>query len=125
MDDLATKAALNEEHDDNSDTDDMPLLEDVYDTFDVDNSSIGEEEEAHEEPVEVKAPEETADDEAALDEESTTEAPYEERVEAWVDRFGNKAHESRATKKSAMTKAAPTRVFRAKGPLRKIEFLKG
>ena len=42
MDELATKAALKEEHDDDSDTDDMPLLEDIYDTFDDDNSSLGE-----------------------------------------------------------------------------------
>ena len=33
--------------------------------------------EAHEEPVEVKAPEEAADGKAALDKESTREAPYE------------------------------------------------
>ena len=46
MDELATKAALKEEHDDNSDTDEMPLLEDIYDTFNDDNSSLGEEDEA-------------------------------------------------------------------------------
>merc|ERR1712215_574780 len=79
MDELATKNALKEEHDDNSDTDDMPLLEDIYDTFDDDNSSLGEEEEAHEEPVEVKAPEEITDGKAALDKETTKEALYEER----------------------------------------------
>ena len=41
MDELATKAALKEEHDDDSDTDDMPLLEDVYDTFGDDNGFLG------------------------------------------------------------------------------------
>ena len=50
--------------------------------------------EAHEEPDEAKAPEETADDEAALGKESTTEAPYEERVKACVDRFRNSWIES-------------------------------
>ena len=81
--------------------------------------------EAHEEPDEVKAPEETADDEAALGKESTTEAPYEERVEACVDRFRNKAHGSRDTKETAKAKAAPKEDSSAKAPLKKIEFLKG
>ena len=41
--------------------------------------------EAHEELDEVKAPEEAADGKAALEKETTREAPYEERVEAWVE----------------------------------------
>ena len=76
--------------------------------------------EAHEEPVEVKAPEKAADSKAALGKESTREAPYEQRVEAWVERFGNKAHGSRATKGTAKAKAAPKEDSSAKFPLKKI-----
>ena len=80
--------------------------------------------EAHKEPIEVKATkeaaEESADGKAAHQKELTREDTYEQRVEAWVECFGNKAHGSRATKKTAKNKAAPTRVFSAKSPLRKI-----
>ena len=56
---------------------------------------------------EVKAPEEAADGKAALGKDSTREAPYEQRVEAWAERFGSKAHESRATKSLRKLKQHP------------------
>ena len=81
--------------------------------------------EAHEGLGENKAPEESADKEAALEEESSSKATYEERVKAWTAQFGKKAQKERAEMKSAKVKAAPARIFRSKGLLRKIELLQG
>ena len=98
MDELATKAALKEEHDDNSDTDDMPLLEDVYDTVNNDNRSLGEKE-AHEEPVQVKK----ESPEAA----QKREAVYAEMIAAW--KASNQAEDSikEAHEDPAEVKSAP------------------
>ena len=82
-------------------------------------------EEAHVKPIDVKATEEAADGKAALGNETTKEATYEQKVTAWVERFRNKADGKKAKRKAARKKAALRKETIEESPLRKIAFVKG
>ena len=77
--------------------------------------------EANVEPIEVKANEEAAVEKAALGKEAT----YEQRVEAWIERFGNKADGTKATKETARAKAVLKKNTIEESPFKRIVFLKG
>ena len=77
--------------------------------------------EAHVEPIEVKATEEASVGKAALGKEAT----YEQRVEAWIERFGTKADGKKATNKTAKKKAVQRKETIEESSLKKIVFIRG
>ena len=58
---------------------------------------------AHEEPIDVEATNDAAVEKAALKKESSKEATYEQKVEAWIERLQPRANDKKAKKKTAKT----------------------
>ena len=64
--------------------------------------------EAHEKPIDAEATERAADGKAALRNDTTKEAIYEQKVAAWIECFQTKA-DGRKVKKKAAKKEAGAR----------------